>query len=319
MPAAISGHVNFNPGRDIPSLSGKVIFVTGGTSGIGASSVELLAAHSPSHIYFSGRNTQAGASLITKIHTNYPKVGLTFVKMDLTSLVAVKAALKEHFTHSRLDILINNAGIMAQQAALSTDGYEIQFAVNHLGNSMVTSYLLPTLLATAALPNSDVRVINVTSLGYGLHPSNGISFSELDAHSVMNRFFMGPWMRYGQSKLANILAAAELARRHPQITTVSVHPGVVKTDLVHSQTFLNRVFIYTMNFLMGVKFMEPEQGAWNSVWCAAAAKKVDLKNGGFYIPVGDERSVDLEKDKVASSKELASKLWDWTDSILVKV
>ena len=239
--------------------------------------------------------------------------------MDLTSLVSVKSALEKHFVHKRLDILICNAGIMAQKAKLSADGYEIQFAVNHLGNSMVTTYLLPTLLETAALPDSDVRVVNLSSLAYGMHPSTGIIFKELDAHSDQDRFFMGPWMRYGQSKLANILFADELARRHPQITAVSVHPGVVRTDLIHSQTFLNRLFIKTMNWIMGIKLMEPEQGAWNTVWCAAAATKGELKNGGFYIPVGEERTKDLEKDKVANSKELAGKLWNWTEGVLGKI
>jgi NAD(P)-dependent dehydrogenase (short-subunit alcohol dehydrogenase family) len=239
--------------------------------------------------------------------------------MDLTSLVSVRSALEEHFTHKRLDILICNAGIMAQQPKLSADGYEIQFAVNHLGNAMVTKHLLPTLLATAALPNSDVRVVNLTSLGYGLHPSAGIIFKELDAHSDQNRFLFGPWVRYGQSKLANILSATELARRYPSITAVSVHPGVVQTGLVDSQTFLNRTFIKTMNRIQGVKFMKPDQGAWNTVWCAAAAKKEELKNGGFYIPVGEERTKDLEKDKMASSKELAKTLWEWTEGVLAKV
>jgi len=239
--------------------------------------------------------------------------------MDLTSLVSVKSALEEHFVHKRLDILICNAGIMAQQAQLSADGYEIQFAVNHLGNAMVINHLLPTLLQTAALPDSDVRVLNLASLAYGLHPSAGIIFAELDAHSDQSRFFMGPWMRYGQSKLANILYAAELARHHPQITTVSVHPGVVKTDLIHTQTFLNRLFIKSMNWMMGIKPMEPEQGAWNTVWCAAAATKGELKNGGFYIPVGEERTKDLEKDKMASSKELAGNLWNWTEGVLGKI
>ncbi|KAF2703383.1 short-chain dehydrogenase/ reductase-like protein [Pleomassaria siparia CBS 279.74] len=319
---AIQGHVNFNPDKDIPSLEGKVIFVTGGTAGIGASTVQLLAVHNPSHIYFSGRNAKASDALIASIHATHPKVGLTFVPMDLTSLSSVKTALTTHFTHTRLDILVCNAGIMAQQTKLSADGYEIQFAVNHLGNAMVTTYLLPTMLATAKTSGSDVRIVNLTSLGYGLHPGDGILFDELDAHSVQNRFFMGPWMRYGQSKLANILYAAELARRHPEVTAVSVHPGVVNTDLVYTQTFINRTFIRITNVFMGEKALEPEQGAWNPVWCAAAAKKEDLKNGGFYVPVGLESSDDLKKDKLAGGAEsvaLAKKLWEWTDGILAKV
>lgn len=79
--------------------------------------------------------------------------------MDLSSLSSVKTAIQTKFKHSRLDILINNAGIMAQPPSLSVDGYEIQFATNHLGNSMVLQLLLPTLLKTSDLPGADVRVV----------------------------------------------------------------------------------------------------------------------------------------------------------------
>ena len=237
--------------------------------------------------------------------------------MDFTSLSSVKQSLQTHFAHPRLDILVLNAGIMAQPRGLSADGYEIQFAVNHLGNAMVVSHLLPTLLATAELAASDVRVLYITSTGYKSHPSRGISFAELDSHSTMNRLVFGPWVRYGHSKLANILSAAELSRRHPNITSVAVHPGVVKTDLVHSQSLLNRCIIYGLNWLMGVKLMEPEQGAWNTVWCAAAAKKSDLKNGGLYLPVGEEISDKLTK--LERSVELGGKLWEWTEGVLAKM
>jgi NAD(P)-dependent dehydrogenase (short-subunit alcohol dehydrogenase family) len=236
--------------------------------------------------------------------------------MDLCSLAAVKQAVKKDFKHDRLDILMNNAGIMAQPAVLSTDGYEIQFATNHLGHAMLTDCLLPTLLRTANEPKSDVRIINLSSIGYALGPSCGISFDELDAKSTMKRSVMGGWVRYGQSKLANILFSYELARRYPQITSVSVHPGVVLTDLYHLQTRGNRFFIYWSCWAQGIKLLEPHQGAWNQTWCAAAAKKQQLQNGKFYLPVGAERTDTL--NSLGKDEKLAKELWDWTEKVLAK-
>ncbi|KAF2688326.1 NAD(P)-binding protein [Lentithecium fluviatile CBS 122367] len=313
---AIEGHADFDPVRDIPSLEGKVIFITGGTTGLGAASAKHLAAHNPQHIYISGRNATAGNALVLELTTKHPHVGATFVPLDLASLGAVKESIKTHFKHDRLDILMNNAGIMAQPAALSKDGYEVQFATNHLGHAMLTDCLLPVLLRTAKMPGADVRVLTLSSLGYQFHPRNGISFAELNAGGTMKRWIMGGWIRYAQSKLANILFASELARRHPEITSVSVHPGVVLTDLYYTQAWWNRWFIDFGCWAQGLKLLQPHQGSWNQVWCAAAAEKGELVSGGFYYPVGVEKMAML--DKTAKSAELAKELWDWTEGVLAK-
>jgi NAD(P)-dependent dehydrogenase (short-subunit alcohol dehydrogenase family) len=287
-----------------------------GTIGLGAESAKHFAAHDPLHIYISGRNRNAGEAIVAELSGKYPKVGATYVQLDLTSLASVKEAVKRDFKHDRLDILLNNAGIMAQPAALSTDGYEIQFATNHLGHAMLTDCLLPTLLRTAKEPNSDVRILNITSMGYQFHPLSGISFGELNSGSTMKRLFMGAWVRYGQSKLANILFSSELARQHPEITSISIHPGVVVTDLYHTQGWYNRWFIDFTCWAQGLKLMEAHQGAWNQVWCATVAKKEGLVNGSFYYPVGVEKPDFL--DKSAKSEKLAKELWDWTEGVLAK-
>lgn len=316
MSSNIKGLVGFDPAKDIPSLPGKVIFITGGTAGLGTESIKHLAAHNPAHIYFSGRNLNAGVALATELENVFPDVGFTFVEMDLSSFSSVKTAIHTEFKHSRLDILINNAGIMAQPPSLSADGYEIQFATNHLGHSLVTKELLPTLLKTAQDPAADVRVIMLSSLGFRGHPLNGIDFEKLNSGSTMNSLF-GSWIRYGQSKLANILYASELARRYPSITSVSIHPGVVKTSLVYSQGWYTRWFIYVSQWVIGVQLLEPEQGAWNQVWAAAAAQKHELKNGGFYTPVGVD-SWNSVLDRTARDPKLAAKLWTWTEEVLDK-
>lgn len=287
-----------------------------GSAGLGAASAKALAAHNPAHIYISGRNRKAGEALIHEIQTKNPKAQMTFVQLDLSSIASVKAAIKQSFKHDRLDILMCNAGIMAQPATLSPDGYEIQFATNHLGHAMLIQCLLPTLLRTAEQPGSDVRVLQLTSMGYAFHPRGGISFAELDAHKPMRRLLLGGWVRYGHSKLANILYAAELARRYPQITSVSVHPGVVLTDLYFSQPWYSRWFISLGAYLQGLGFLQPHQGCWNQTWCAAAAQKEELVNGGYYYPVGVEKFGEL--DGTARDEKLAARLYEWTEGVLAK-
>ncbi|KAJ0275480.1 hypothetical protein CBS470a_011262 [Colletotrichum nupharicola] len=201
--------------------------------------------------------------------------------MDLSSLSTIPTAIAKHFNHTRLDILVNNAGIMATGPSLSADGFEIQFATNHLGHAMLVRTLMPVLERTAA-SGTDVRIVNLTSVG--------------------------------QSKLANILFTRELARRHPSITSVAVHPGVVDTGLVTNQNLRNRILVYLPNKLMGATVLTPEQGSWNQVWAAAAARKEDLVNGGFYMPVGHLANDKL--DSCATNEKLAVELWRWTEDVL---
>jgi NAD(P)-dependent dehydrogenase (short-subunit alcohol dehydrogenase family) len=235
--------------------------------------------------------------------------------MDLSSLRAVKEGVAQGFKHGRLDILMNNAGIICKPPILSADGYEIQFATNHLGHAMLTKQLLPVLLKTAKEPGSDVRVVTLSSEGYMFHRAikGGISFSELDAGSGMSRF-MGGWIRYGQSKLANILFASELARHHPELTSVSVHPGFVMTPMNTEMVGWNKVFGSTSAWLTGEPKLQPDQGVLSQLWCAGSAKKGELKNGGFYKPVGVESSEKLTAE--GKDEALAKKLWDWTEKVL---
>ncbi|KAK9319817.1 hypothetical protein V1517DRAFT_331321 [Lipomyces orientalis] len=305
---AISGFVDFDPAKDLPSFKHKVIFVTGGTAGLGRECVEALIQHQPAHIYFSGRNVDAATKLVESISATTPDVGLTFVELDMTSLESVKAGM-QRFTLDRLDILMCNAGIMAKPPGLTRDGFELQFGVNHLAHAMIIDTLLPTLQRTAAQPGADVRIICLTSEGYAAHPRGGILYDRLRTPMDM---FMGTWVRYGQSKLANLMYAKELARRYPAILAVSVHPGVVQTELVTSLPLLKKVFVHVTNALMRVPLMDPERGAYSQLWLTGADRE-KLVSGAYYKPVG----VLTQADATAESEKLASKLWDWTQDVLV--
>jgi NAD(P)-dependent dehydrogenase (short-subunit alcohol dehydrogenase family) len=183
---------------------------------------------------------------------------------------------------------------------------------------MITKQLLPYLLAATKRAAADVRVVSNTSEGYEFHRliKGGIAFDELQSGGTISRMLLGPWVRYGQSKLANILFATELGQRYPDIMSVSVHPGVVKTPMLDGFSTFNRLFNNVGMWLNNITPVEPPEGALNQLWCAAGATKEDLAQGGFYKPVGVDWTDKLAP--LAKDKDLAKRLWDWTDAVLAK-
>ncbi|KAK4866737.1 hypothetical protein LT330_007900 [Penicillium expansum] len=297
--------ITYNP-DSIPDLSGKVILITGGTGGLGAESARRLAQKSPAHIYISGRKAASADAVIQQIRQSGSKTPVTFLPCDLASLASVKQAAESFLAQeSRLDILMCNAGIMATPPGLTADGYEIQFGTNHLGHALLIRKLLPLLQTSAEA--ADVRIILLTSLGFKMHPGGGIVFDAVRTKQEFSAF--GGWIRYGQSKLANLLYARELARRYPTITSISVTPGVVNTGLVENLGRFNRAFVWVTN--LG-QLMKPEEGAYNQLWASTIAKHT-LQNGQFYEPVG---VLSNKLDKASQDAALAKRLWDWTEEAL---
>ncbi|KAK8129570.1 hypothetical protein PG999_001950 [Apiospora kogelbergensis] len=294
--------LNFDPKKEIPDLSGRTILITGGTAGVGKGTVLELAAHNPAHILFTGRNAKAADQVIAQAPQG---VKVTFVACDTANNTSVLSAAQEilKLTPDRLDVLACCAGIMAKPAGVSTDGYEVHFATNQLGHSLLIRKLLPLLEKTAALPGADVRIVMVTSVGWKGTPPGGIQFDKLQ--SDQNLFALGPWLRYGQSKLANMLYARELAARYPQITSFSIHPGVVKTALVTDLTLTQKMMVYLPN--VG-KMLTPEQGTYNLLW-AITGPKDKIKTGG---------EICHDKTKPSEDPELQKHLWDWTEEQLAK-
>jgi NAD(P)-dependent dehydrogenase (short-subunit alcohol dehydrogenase family) len=316
----------YNPDTAIPTLTGKVILVTGGeslfplhscvrliydpvgTSGIGAETVLQIAKHNPRALYFTGRNADSAASVIQRAKTVAPSVKVTFIHNDLSSLNSVNTTANQFLIEEdRLDVLLCNAGVAMSPPALTTDGYERLFGTNFVGHALLIKKLLPALQRTAAAPGSDVRIIILSSQILNFAPSGGIDFTALRSDKEMG-FLVGPYKRYGQSKLASTIYARELARRYPEITTVSLHPGIVNTPMNNKgQGWLT----HKLFLLFGP--LKPEQGAYNSLW-ASFAPKSSVVSGQMYNPVG--KPFNLPKS--AKDEALGSKLWEWTQKELEK-
>jgi len=236
-------------------------------------------------------------------------VPITFLEIDLASFESIQACAKRFLSlTSRLDILICNAGIMALPPGLTKDGYELQFGTNFLGHALLTKLLLPTLLTTAKEPNSDVRVVFLSSIAFSVHPTGGIVFKDLKTKQD-NFLLSGSFQRYGQSKLAAILYAAELSRRYKDsgIIFLSIHPGTFNTGLIRTLGVAKRAMIWISNAGNVRNEKKHGEGAWNSCW-AATAKRGTLENGGYYVPVG----VKGKKFRENANEKLAGELYEWT-------
>lgn len=299
---------------------------TAGTAGLGARSVVAFAQGQPGHIYFTGRNAKAAEAVIKEAtQSGSNNASITFLQCDQASLASVKAAAARIATEqTRLDILMANAGVMNKPPGLTEDGYEVQFGTNHLAHALFIKMLLPLMErnnmtrattqqpASPPGPNADARVVLLTSTGLRGAPSGGVRFDDL--RTPQNMMVMGGMIRYGQSKLANLLYARELARRHPSVTSVSVTPGIVATDLVSGQSATHRAVIWVSAMLGQGGLPSPEEAVRTQLWCATAPRG-GIRNGGFYEPPGCLSGVST---RYTEDEDLARRLWEWTDRELEK-
>ncbi len=208
---------------DIPDLHGRVAVVTGANGGLGLASAKALAG-AGAHVVMAARDQGKAAAAEAEILAAHPGASLEIVELDLASLASVAEASELIGRgHPTIDILINNAGLMAMPPRTTADGFEMQLGVNHLGHWALTAQLLPALLAAPT-----ARVVTVTStarhMGRALDPANP---------HLIRRY--KPWRAYGQSKLANYHFAIGLQQRFAAAgapaSSLLAHPGLSNTDL----------------------------------------------------------------------------------------
>lgn len=195
---------------------------------------------------------------------------------------------------------------MALPAGLTTDGYEIQFGINHVAHALLIKLLLPVLLQTAREPNADVRVA-IVSTGFMLPPKKSTAGINLKTiKTPQESFFLGSTLRYMQSKAANVLYAAELARRIPDITFASLWPGVILTGLVSRSSLPTRILTKLATSPIPV-----EEGVLNQLWAATGHKR-DVESGRYYVY---PRVLNKYLNQSVYDKS-AVELWDWTENEL---
>jgi NAD(P)-dependent dehydrogenase (short-subunit alcohol dehydrogenase family) len=299
--------MGFTPDRDIPDLSGKVIIVTGGSSGLGKESVHQLAKHNPARVFLSARTAARGNAAIAQIENAIPamKGKITFLEMDLASFSSVQRAAKAFTAQSdRLDILMNNAGGMAQTVGLTEDGYEVHFGSNYMGPALLTRLLLPILQQTAALPGSDVRVIDVNSEAFRQAPPEGLLLAKVKT----NLSDIGSFARYGQSKLAGYYHTYNLAQRTEGILFVALHPGAVNTGILDNFQKRRPYVGAVLGVLAGWVLTNVQQGARAQLWASTAPTK-NIRNGAFYNP-----SLKEYDYSILGNATLAQELEEWTNA-----
>ena len=288
--------------KDVPNQSGKTFFVTGANTGIGFEAAKALAGKG-GRVLLGCRNQSKGQDALSRIAEAHPRADVELVSFDLSDLTSVHRAAEIVAREPKLDVLINNAGIMATPKTATKDGFEAQFGVNHLGHFAVTGLLLPKLEAT---PES--RIVTVSSVG---HRNGDINFDDINATKSYS-----PQHRYYQSKLANLLFMYELDRRLTRkgssTISVAVHPGVADTELPRYLTSGFQVRLLRMLMPLIMLFANSaEAGAWPTLLGATAP---GVEGGQYFGPsrFGEWSGPAKQVDSTDKSKDpgLAKQLWD---------
>lgn len=289
----------------IPGQHGRVAVVTGANSGIGFVAARELA-RAGARVVLACRDSEKGAAAQREIAAASPDSEVEVAALDLASLDSVRSFAEQfHTEHDALDLLINNAGVMAPPRRLTADGFELQFGTNHLGHFALTGLLLDRMAG-----RDDARVVTVSS---GTHRMGRINFVDLQGERNYGR-----WRAYGQSKLANLLFAFELDRRLREagsaIRSVAAHPGYAATNL-QSAAVPNpdRLLMAVTNRLIA---QSAEMGALPILY---AATYPGLEGGAYVGPDsffeqrGHPKLVGASEE--ARDEEVARKLWDLSEEL----
>lgn len=280
----------------IPDQSGRVAVVTGANTGLGFETARLLAEHGAT-VVLACRSAERAGAAAARI-----KGDVSTVSLDLASLKSVRAAAEElSGRHPRIDLLVNNAGVMETPYSTTVDGFERQLGTNHLGHFALTGLLLPTLI-----PVTGSRIVTVSSVA---HRRGRMDFADLGYTSGYT-----PSSAYGRSKLANLLFAFELQRRltaaGAPTVSLAAHPGLARSELTRYGGILTRsVYVLLNPFL----FQSAERGALPTL---RAATDPAAHGGEFYGPSGrsEFKGAPILVDAVPAAHDAETQQRLWAES-----
>ena len=288
--------------EDIPEQAGRTVLITGANTGLGLASAMALAAKG-ARVLLACRDQTKGEVAVDDVALHATGAAPELVVVDLADLDSIRAAAAG-LVDDRLDVLLNNAGVMATPRRTTAQGFELQIGTNHLGHFALTGLLLPALLAAPA-----PRVVNVSSMG---HRMGRIHLDDLS----WERHHYQRWLAYGQSKLANLLFTSELQRRATaagvDLLAVAAHPGTAATELTRS--------------VPGAGFAGPmferwvaqpaEMGALPQLY---AATMPDVGPDDYWGPDGafEQRGYPRQvgRSKAARDAATAERLWDLSEQL----
>jgi NAD(P)-dependent dehydrogenase (short-subunit alcohol dehydrogenase family) len=289
----------------IPDQSGRTAVVTGGNSGLGLETTRQLA-RAGARVVLACRDTAKGEAARKRIRADVPDGDIEVAALDLASLASVRDFAERIGSQATgLDLLINNAGVMAPPRRETADGFELQFGTNHLGHFALTAQLLGAMEG-----REDPRVVTVSS---GAHRMGKINFDDLQSERGYSR-----WRAYGQSKLANLLFAFELDRRlraaGSPIKSLAAHPGYSATNLQSAAPpFLDRMVMVFTNKLLA---QSAEMGALPQLYAATNPEA----EGGTYIGpdgIAEQRGhpKPVGSSAAARNEETARRLWEVSEEL----
>ncbi|MDR3417451.1 MAG: oxidoreductase [Nevskia sp.] len=296
---------------DIPSLKGKVAIVTGANSGLGLHTTEGLA-RAGAKVVMACRDAAKAAKAVTRIKQDVPGAQIEVMTLDLADLASVrKFAAEFSAKYSRLDLLCNNAGVMAVPFMKTKDGFEMQVGTNHFGHFALTGLLLDKLKST---PGS--RIVNVASMAHRWTKAMNLD----DPNFEHSKYWK--WDAYGKSKLANLLFTFELNRKLQQaklaVTAAAAHPGFSDTNLQYVGPALenSRLGKVAMKLGNGLLAQPAEMGALPTLYAATAP---DVTGGDYIGPNGFNQMrgypTKVGCRRMARDEQLAARWWALSEQL----
>jgi len=294
---------------DVPDQRGRIAIVTGANSGLGSETALALAARG-AHVVLACRDASKAQAALEEIRAASPAASVEVMVLDLASLASIRAfADAVSARHPRLDLLCNNAGVMAIPRRRTADGFEMQLGTNHLGHFALTGLLLPLLLAT---PHA--RVVSVSS---SAHRPGKIHWDDLQ----LERSY-GKWHAYAQSKLANLLFAYELDRRlrkaAASVISVAAHPGYAATNLQAVGARMEGARVFEKVFELGNRLFA-QSAAMGALPTLYAATAPAVQGGDYFGPDGlsEMWGHPRKVGSTARSQDLAdaARLWELSEKL----